>query len=284
MYSISNAVIRPMEHGEIGCAQEWAISEGWNPGPCDSFVFETADPGSLLTLELRGNLAGAISAVRFSPRFGHLGFFVVAPSYRRSTHAWHLLQAGFERLGDRTIGGDGVPEHLRAYARAGLKPHHVTVSHHGVASACARPWRTGIKALPDITIEHLSAYDAQNTGFSRAAFLEAWLTLPESLALGFYRTGRLCGFGVARRCHHGIRLGPLQADDVDAADALFEALTGFCPGEKIALDCPETNPDAAKLARRHGLTPGAATVRLYRGDPPADLPGRIYSLMSFSLG
>jgi hypothetical protein len=284
MYSLSNAVIRPLTHREINCAQEWAISEGWNPGPCDPFVFEMADPGSLLTMELHGRLVGAISAVRFSPGFGHLGFFVVAPSYRRSAHAWHLLQAGFERLGNRTIGGDGVPEHVRAYSRAGLQPHHITVSHTGVAPTSARPWQPGIQLLADSCVEKLLAYDMKSTGFSRAAFLKAWITLPASLALGFYREGRLCGFGVARRCHQGVRIGPLQADDPEAAEALFDALAGFALGEKIAIDCPETNPDAARLARKNGMIPGATTVRLYRGQPPADRPERIYSLMSFSLG
>ena len=284
MYSLANAVIRPLTHREINCAQEWAISEGWNPGPCDPFVFEAADPGSLLTLELQGHLAGAISAVRFSPEFGHLGYFVVAPPYRRSAHALHLLQAGFERLGDRTIGGDGVPEHVRAYARAGLLPHHLTISHYGLAPTEVHPWQPGIRPLGELSISQLVAYDTQSTGFSRAAFLHAWIALPASLTLGFYREDRLCGFGVARRCHQGVRLGPFQADDPEAADALFDALAGFAPGEKIAIDCPETNPDAARLARKNGLVPGATTVRLYRGQPPIDRPERIYSLMSFSLG
>ena len=284
MYSLANAVIRPLTHREMNHAQEWAISEGWNPGPCDPFVFEMADPGSLLTLELQGHLAGAISAVRFSPGFGHLGFFVVAPGYRRSAHAWHLLQAGFERLGDRTIGGDGVPEHVRAYARAGLQPHHLTISHHGIAPAHVRPWQPGIQVVLPSSIDELVAYDTQSTGFSRAAFVRSWTSLPASLTLGFYREDRLCGFGVARMCHQGVRLGPLQAEDPEAAEALFDALAGFAPGQKIAIDCPETNPEAARLARRNGLVPDATTVRLYRGRPPAERPERIYSLMSFSLG
>lgn len=283
MHSLAHAVIRPLEQREICRAQEWAIAEGWNPGPCDPFVFELADPGSLLTLEVRGHLAGAISAVRFSPRFGHLGFFVVAPPYRRSAHAWHLLQAGFERLGERTIGGDGVPEHVRAYSRAGLKPHHVTVSYNGVAPSFPRPWHAGVQVMRDIARNQLTAYDTESAGFSRAAFLSAWTGLPASLTLGIYRSGRLSGFGVARRCHQGVRLGPFQADDPEMADALFDALAGFAPGETITIDCPETNVEAARLARKKGLVPGETTVRLYRGHPPPERPERIYSLMSFSL-
>lgn len=278
------AEVRPLKPCEIKLAHEWAVLEGWNPGPCDPLVFNAADPGSLLTVEVKGNPAGVISAVRLTPEFGHLGFFVLAPDYRRSVHGYRLLEAAFERMGDRTVGGDGVLDHLRAYAHFGLLPHHLTVSYRGVAPVVPPRWHPDVGCATDTPLAELAAFDRASTGIYRTGFLGQWLALPASRALAFKRDGRVCGFGAARRCHRGVRIGPFQASDPEVAEALYDALAGLSPGEEIWVDCPETNPEAGRLMRKKGLLPGESIARLYRGTPPADLPHRIYGLMSFSLG
>jgi GNAT superfamily N-acetyltransferase len=284
MYRLRNASIRPLKDDELGHANEWAVSEEWNPGPCDGLVFNAADPGSLLALEVGGAPTGVISAVRMTPTFGFIGFFVLSPFYRRAPYGWMLVQASLERMGDRVIGADSVPERLRNYSHLGFNPRFRTVSFQGVAPLRPAPWHPGVECLWKNCSTELEAYDATTNGVSRGAFLRAWLALPESRALVFKRNGRICGIGAARRCYRGVRLGPFQADDPEAADALYDALVSFNPGEQVSIDCPETNPDATRLAQRKGLSPGATTVRLYRGEPPEGMPHRIYGLMSFALG
>ncbi len=284
MYRLRNASIRPLRDDELSHANEWAINEEWNPGPRDGWVFNAGDPGSLLALEVGGAPTGVISAVRMTPAFGFIGFFVLSPFYRRAPYGWMLVQAGLERMGDRVIGADSMPERLRNYSHLGFAPRFQTLSFEGVSPSRPSPWHTGVECVRKSCPDELEAYDAATNGVSRGAFLRAWLTLPESRALVFKRAGRICGIGAVRRCHRGVRIGPFQADDPEAADALYDALVGFTPGETVSIDCPETNPDAANLAIRKGLKPGATTVRLYRGEPPVGLPERVYGLMSFALG
>ncbi len=81
-----------------------------------------------------------------------------------------------------------------------------------------------------------------------------------------------------------MRIGPFQADDPAAAASLLDAVAAFYPGETLAVDCPETNPEAAPVLREKGLAPRHQTARLYRGEPPPGRPGKIYGLMSFALG
>jgi hypothetical protein len=213
-----------------------------------------------------------------------IGFFVLAPDHRRARHGWSLMNAGRERLGDRVIGSEVVPSLVRTYSHYGMKACYHTVSYHGFAPLAAAPWHRGVEAAAETSAEALGIYDAETVGLDRKRFLRAWLKLPESRAVVFRRGGRLCGFGVARRCLHGVRIGPLQADDAEAASAIFDALSGLAPGEPLSIDCPDINPDSAALAAAKGLAPGSTTARLYRGAPPSGRLRRAYGLMSFALG
>lgn len=284
MRHLVDIATRPLEYEELHYANDWAVNEGWNPGPHDGEIFNLTDVGSFMTVEIDGSLMGAISAVRMTPNFGFIGFFVLPPEHRNSTHGWILWHASLERMGDRVIGGDGVLERLRNYAHYGFKPHHYTVTHEGVAPSLPTKWRPGIECASGTPLSVLSAYDEVAFGVPRTAFLARWLTLPKSLALVYKRAGRVCGLGVARRCHRGIRIGPLQANDPDAAEALFDALVGLAPGEQIAIDCPEPNTEATALMRKKGLVAGFATARIYRGEPPNAALERVYGQMSFALG
>lgn len=284
MIRIAKATTRPLLPSELRQAYEWAVGEDWNPGESDASVFLSADPGSLLTLDVRGKPAGVISALRMTSEFGFMGFFVLPPEHRRSIHAWTLWHAALERMGDRVIGGEGVLDRLHNYAHYGFQPACHTISHQGVAPLRSPDWHAGVELAAKTPLAQLAAYDAANFGVPRNAVLKEWLSLPASRALVFKREDRICGLGSARCCHSGIRIGPLQADDPEAAEALLDALLGLAPGEPVSIDCPENNPEAARLMKKKGLVAGSATARIYRGEPPAGLPHRLYGLMSFALG
>ncbi len=276
--------LRPLRNDELALATAWAVNEGWNPGLADASVFNAADPGSLITAEVDGEPVGAISCARMSADFGFVGFYVLPPEYRISRFAWSLMQASLDRMEDRTIGVDGVPARVRTYLNHGLTPAFNTHSHHGIAPSEPKAWRAGVEPAAGTPLAELAAYDAAGFGVSRIAFLREWLTLPGSLALVFKHEGRLAGFGAARRCHRGIRVGPLQADAPEIAEALLDALLALAPGEPFSIDCPDTNPDAARLFQTKGLTSHIATIRLYRGPPPVTRAGQVYGQMSFALG
>ncbi len=277
--------VRPLCETELEQATRWAVEEGWNPGPHDSAVLNKADPGSLIALEVEGRAAGVISAVRMTAEFGYLGFFVVCQTHRRLGYGWRLLQAGFQRLGERTIiGGDAELEHLRGYARFGLLPRHLNVSYEGMVPVSRARSHPAVLPAEAVSADELHAYDATNFGVPRAIFLRQWMKSSEVRALVFAPEGRIAGFIAARRCHRGVRIGPFQADTPVAASSLLDAITSCYPGETLAVDCPETNREAATLLAEKGLAPRHQTARLYRGEPPPGRPGKIYGLMSFALG
>lgn len=285
MSCLAEAIIRPLADSEIALANQWAIGEGWNPGPEDARLFNAVDPGSLLALEVDGAPAGVISAVRLNKEHGFIGFLVLAPGYRgRMRFAWYLAQASLARFENHTIGSESLAGFVRSYRRFGMRPHYTTNSYRGSAPLNPPAWHPGVEPASDVDLDELVAYDTESCGVERGPFLRAWLKLPQSRVVVFRRAGKLCGMGAARKCHHGVRIGPLQADDPEAAEALFDALSGLAPGESLSIDCSEPNPDGAKLALAKGMMADPPTWRLYRGTPPVGRLQRVYGLISFSLG
>jgi predicted N-acetyltransferase YhbS len=302
--------IRPMLPAEIPLAVDWAAAEGWNPGLDDAAPFAAADPDGFLIGTIEGEPVATISLVGPDPSFGFLGFYIVAPAFRGRGHGLAIWSAALERRRFRTVGLDGVVAQQPNYAKSGFALAHRNVRYGGrvdpaalltvevgasreggpgaaSAGAAALPAPGGgvIVAIGAAFASAVTAYDRPFYPAGRTAFLIAWLTPTATRrGLALVRDGAVAGYGVARRCRTGAKIGPLFADDAAGAEALFRALAGLFPEGDIFLDPPEPHAAATALARRFDLAPVFETARMYRGPAP-DLPiGRTFGITTFELG
>ncbi len=99
---------------------------------------------------------------------------------------------------------------------------------------------------------------------------------------------KLIGYGVIRPCRNGHKIGPLFAENRQAAEALLSALlagSGIGDGSgAVFLDVPEPNQASVELAQDLGLAPVFETARMYTGRAPAIAIGKIFGVTSFELG
>ena len=80
-------------------------------------------------------------------------------------------------------------------------------------------------------------------------------------------------------------LPPLFAEAPAFAEALYQRLGATVPtGSDVYLDVPASNPEAIRLAERHGLNPVFETARMYTGDEPDVSVARTYGITTFELG
>lgn len=288
--------IRPMLPAEVPLAVDWAAGEGWNPGLDDAAPFAAADPAGFLIGTIDGEPAATISLVGADPAFGFLGFYIVAPAFRGRGHGLAIWNAALARRPFTTIGLDGVVDQQPSYRKSGFVLVHRNVRYGGRVDPAALLTAEGRAALPapggsvilavDAALAPaVLAYDRPFYPADRTAFLSAWLAPTATRqGLALVRDGAVVGYGVARRCRAGAKIGPLFADDEAGAEALFRALAGLFPEGEIFLDPPEPHAAATALARRFGLSPVFETARMYRGPAP-DLPlARTYGITTFELG
>ncbi|HEX4998181.1 MAG TPA: GNAT family N-acetyltransferase [Terriglobia bacterium] len=284
-------VIRAMTRPEVDDLVDWAAREGWNPGLHDAEIFWATDPDAFIAAELEGNLIGGGAITSYNGDFGFMGFFIVRPEYRGRGFGDTLWHARRDRLLRRlrpgaSIGMDGVFTMQDYYARGGFVFSHrdIRFSAEIPDHPAPSPADDGIAGLAAVPFDRIVDYDRACFPASRPGFLKAWISQPDALALGCQRDERLTGYGVARRCREGCKIGPLFADDADTAEALYTRLAKFAAGGALFIDAPENNPAAVELARRHGMIEVFGCARMYLGVPPDLADERIFGVTTFELG
>lgn len=285
---MSDLTIRPLRRDELDLVIDWAAAEGWNPGLHDAEAFHAADPDGFLMGFIGDEPVACVSVVDYGERFGFLGFYICRPEHRGRGYGLELWNAGMERMGDRTVGLDGVVEQQAKYARSGFELAHRNIRYGGEARDLGPPDPAVAELGPDTPpalVDAIVAYDRQFFPASREGFVRRWVEPGARRAVAYVSDRTLFGHGVIRPCRNGHKIGPLFADDAAIAEALFTALVaplGEAP--LVFLDVPEPNGEARRLAERHGLAPVFETARMYKGAAP-DLPlERIFGITTFELG
>lgn len=284
MTSGTDVVIDAMSDDDLAVAIDWAAAEGWNPGLADAATFHAADPSGFLAARVDGRLVGSVSAVKSGSDFGFIGMFIVVPELRGAGIGMRLWDAGMARLAGRTVGLDGVVDMQDAYARSGFVLDYRNLRYSGTLAAVpSSPDAASLLGPADL--EAIAAYDRPCFGTERREFLSAWLAQPNAFTFGVVRGSALAGYGTVRQAREGWKIGPLFADDGDAAWQILDAFHGVVGGEAaVALDVPEPHSRARETAEHLGMTVSFETARMYAGGRPVLPVDRIFGVTSFELG
>ena len=280
----SGLTVRVAGPEEVALILDWAAAEGWNPGAQDAACFRAQDPqGFFIGVDGGGAPVSAISVVNYGDGFAFLGCYIVRPEARGRGYGMATWRVGLAHAGARPVGLDGVVAQQDNYRKSGFSLAHRNIRFGGTVAVPERI-DGSIVPLSAVSFEDLLAYDAACFPAERPAFLRAWTTASGHHAVGLLRDGRLAGFGVARPCREGTKVGPLFADDRAAAEALFDALTAAAGGGLLFLDVPEPNAPAVALAEARGLRPVFETARMYTAPVRPIADERVFGITTFELG
>ncbi|MFJ7067683.1 GNAT family N-acetyltransferase [Streptomyces sp. NPDC101115] len=266
--------------------RDWCAAEGWNPGAADAPAFFAQDPEGFFMGRIDGEPVSAISVVNYSDDYSFLGFYLVRPDLRGLGHGLATWRTALTHAGGRTVGLDGVPDQQDNYRRSGFAPAYRTARYVGEVPLPDRPV-TGVVAAERVDPAELAAYDSACHPADRPRFLAAWLSAPGHRALVRLTEGRLSGYGVVRPAEQEARIGPLFADTPADASALLDALAAEARAfgaPRIAVDMPEANPAAARLALTRGLEPTFETARMYTGPIRPLAKDRVFGVTTLELG
>jgi hypothetical protein len=274
--------IRTLVLDEVETLVDWAAAEGWNPGLGDAAAFQAADPEGFIGAFVDGEMVAGISAVAYGGDFGFIGLYICRPDRRGEGHGKAVWDAGMARLANRTIGLDGVVEQQANYRSMGFAPVYRTVRYVGSPDVQAGTDSDILTIGPELVSDVLD-YDSRFFPGPRRSFLKHWLR-PPRVALAIVKDGAIEGYGVARRCRDGCKIGPLFSNSLDAASRLFAALANASGPGNIHLDVPETSGDFAARQSSAGLQPGFETARMYKGRAPQLAQSGVFAITTLELG
>jgi Acetyltransferase (GNAT) domain/Acetyltransferase (GNAT) family len=252
----------------------------------DAEAFYAADNDGFFIGELVDSTSSTtpvacISAVAYNDTYGFIGCYICHPEHRGKGYGLAVWRAAMAYLGERTIGLDAVLVQQANYSTCGFHLQHRNVRYSGSIAAADLPVssHSHIVALERDTFVKVEEYERPIFGVSRTAFLEKWLDGSSGRTARVYmHDGVVRGYGVIRPAHDGFKIGPLFADTVAVAEALFTAVVKHATAAeaassggsvKVHIDCPDVNAEATALAARYGLAPAFECARMYKGTVPS---------------
>jgi GNAT superfamily N-acetyltransferase len=277
------ATIRTLTPPEAEMAMDWAAAEGWNPGLVDLDCFLAQDPGLFLGAFRGGEMLSVISATRYDPAFGFIGFYIARPDARGQGLAMAVWRAAMKQLSGRLIGLDGVVAQQANYRKSGFALAWNNLRFGGPAPVLPAPRAHVVPAL-SVPFAAIEALDGSVFPARRPDFLRAWLGAPGHVALALVEDGAPIGFGVIRPCRAGHKVGPLVAPTEADAEALLAALLERVEPGDVVLDVPEPHQAGVALATRLGLKPVFETARMYTGAAPTLRLDHLFGIATFELG
>ena len=272
--------IRTLNAAEVETLVGWAADEGWNPGLDDAAAFHSADPDGFIGAFLGEEMVAGISAVAYGDDFGFIGLYICRPDRRGRGHGKAVWDAGMARLGNRTIGLDGVAEQQANYASMGFVPAYRTVRYSGWLNLSAGPG-DGVRPVTPDLVPRILAYDRQCFPGPKA-FLEKWLRLPRT-AFAIENHGAIAGYGCARQCREGWKIGPLLPITWTRQIVCLRA----CRQRRLDRSPYRRTGDKWRFRKAaNGLRPeaGFRDQRMYRGRTPRIMQKRVFGITTLELG
>jgi GNAT superfamily N-acetyltransferase len=278
--------IGPMQAQEVAVLRGWAASEGWNPGLHDLQIVWDLAPESFIALRRGDELVGGGSILNYAGQFGFMGLFIMRADHRGQglgQALWHWRRDTLLGRLDpgSSIAMDGVFDMVPFYRKGGFEPAYQVLRYEGSAHGSAS---SDIMPIRPEDLDEVIAFDRSISKVPRSDFLKQWLFQTGGFAMSCKSNDGIIGFGAARPCDTGFKIGPLFAETPAVAQKIAAALMANFEGEQIQIDVPEPNQAGLELVQGLNFKEVFGCTRLYLG---AALPlplEKIFSVTSLEFG
>jgi GNAT superfamily N-acetyltransferase len=275
--------LRDMTSGDLPAAHALSRRAQWPHRQEDwDFMLRL---GVGVVAERDGGVIGTAMVWAYGASAATLGMVIVAPGARGGGLGRKLMNAIFERAGDRTIFLNATEEGLPLYKSLGFKAVGGVHQHQGAAfSVPMVKLRAGERVRPMGSGDEAAVVelDRKAGGLRRGALFAELLKTAQGVVLD--RGGEAVGFAFFRRFGLGYAVGPVVAPDGQGAKILISHWLGSNAGMFARVDVPYDSGLSAWLDEL-GLTEVGRVTSMVRGAPPVrEGPLATFAIASQALG
>ncbi len=227
----SDLEIGRLSESELRDAEALVAEAGWNQTAADWRIFLAL--GTVFAIRDRSRVVATAATLPYGGKFGWISMVLIAGEYRRKGLATRLMSRCIESLtgaglvpvldatpaGRAVYLGLGFEDSWRFQRMLRKEPARTKAA---VSPASAMPLR-------DDDWAELCAYDSRYFGADRTAVLARLRGRVPAADLIVRRNGRIAGFLLGRAGRRAAQIGPLVADDENAAVALIDAAIRVVP-------------------------------------------------------
>jgi GNAT superfamily N-acetyltransferase len=222
MASSDGLVRRSLAIADIDGGHALSVDSGWNQVPADWHLMLGHGEGIAVSAP-----DGTLAATALTHGFGTVGWIsmvLVARAYRRRGIATDLIARCVSILQAKgmTPGLDATEAGRMVYEPLGFQPVYA-LSRRYAAAVRDIEAPADVRPATPTDFDEVAAYDARVFGLDRAHILRHLLARAPALAHVVERGGVVRGVVLGRNGRQATQIGPLLADDAEAAIALARA-------------------------------------------------------------
>ena len=276
MAPIEGARIRELRPEDVDGAVALNAEAGWNQVAADwRFMLEL---GSGLAVEAPdGRLVASGMVLPCAERFAWIAMILVTATWRRRGLATAVMARAIALCRERgwIAGLDATEAGRPVYLPLGFQDvYRLSRWTIGRPPPVEAHVPEGVAPVAAADLPGLADYDAARNGGRREGLLAHLASRAPHLAFNLVSDGRLRGFLLARNGRLATQLGPLVAEDEDAARALLASGLAGARGP-VFLDAADHHGWLADWLPRLGFARQRGYVRMLLGrSEPLDDPGR----------
>jgi GNAT superfamily N-acetyltransferase len=256
--------IRAMTAADIPAGMRLCEAAGWNQLEPDWAIFlHTPRCGAFLA-ESEGRVFGTVAYLRYGS-FGWIAMMLVDPAERRSGIGSRLMEAVVGELADcDSVGLDATPLGEPLYRRFGLVNQSQLIRAKTTVEAArfqagGRAHAMSVHELARVLARDRDVFGADLVYLLRSLFERApecaWVVMDAESVRGY------C-FGRPGRLYH--QLGPVVAQDRDAARELVAQCLDGKDGRRFAIDVPLADPEWLQWLTSAGFEVERPFERMFR--------------------
>lgn len=264
---------------------EWQKTEQWELGIGDEYCYFEADPTGFYIGYQGERAVSAMSLVKLSKTYAHVGHFLVAKDMRNRGYGLKTWESVIQEKHAFCCGIDSVVEQKENYEKWGY------VEAYKIFRLQGRILNSKNKDTPDISLiteRNLAdaiKFDEICVGYYRKKLLNHWFTGAGRWGWIYKQKGVTIALIGARLSTTGIRLGPVYSIDTPTFAFMLEHIArNILQGVQLTIDVPEFSLIERQMLKTFGFKELFYTYRMFRGNPPSEKRDRIKAVASLDIG
>lgn len=277
----TETAIRRLTSADVAAAQPLSVEAGWNQVGADwRFMIEA---GAAFGVDLpAGGLGASALVLPVGERLRWISMVLVTASLRRKGIGTDLLRRCIAEAeqGGHAMGLDATELGRPVYLPLGFRDLY-RISRWRLErkpAPVAPPAGLTIRPLGMEALEMLLAWDSERSGLQRRAILCHLRERQPGMAFAAERAGKPVGFVLGREGRLATQIGPLVAEDDQAALALLQAAIQASPSPTF-IDVPDQRMHMRSWLESQGGAAPRYFIRMVRGEArQIETPGSVYAI------